>query len=146
MSKTEQIIPNDAWPGAFYGIESTLPFLLHPIIDVPIPTSDDEQEAYILLGTQTMQSLLTALFRYCADTYAIRDHLKTLLERDQHQACHHVLLLLYAACREPVPAGMVAVAGHEEMLTPFFRGVMQALDNWLGAQDELWRREVRHAE
>jgi hypothetical protein len=45
-----------------------------------------------------------------------------------------------------VPASMIAIVGREEMLASFFRGVMQAVDDWLQVQDELWRREMCHAE
>lgn len=150
MRKAEQALPNAERLGVFHGIETAIPFLLAynaiSIQDELPVTRASTTEAYVYLGAQTTRSLLAALFRCCADIYSIRDHLKVLLDCSQYLECHHVILLLYAACRESVPADMITITGREEMLASFFRGVMQAVDDWLQMQDELWRREICHAE
>ncbi|MEG2624178.1 MAG: hypothetical protein RSC06_14890, partial [Clostridia bacterium] len=97
-------------------------------------------EALLTLRKTVTNLLLASLSNHCADLYGIHDHMQTLLGDEQYQECHHVLLLLYAACRESTPISAALVACHGELLIPYMWGAMQALENYLQSQDELYRR------
>ena len=130
--------------------ESKIASLLTPcLLNLPDRCAnlcERETKSLLALSRELTEPLLEKLSIRCADVYEIHNYMRELLDDERYLECHHVLMLLYAACRQIMPRSVVIVACYEDMLMPYMWGALQAFENYIDEQNELYRREDTHVQ
>jgi len=75
-------------------------------------------------GERETRALLPTLYGTYLDIFALSGYLTRLVASGEHRAAHHFLLLLYTACRLPVPRALVDAVRSDLFIRGYVAGAL----------------------
>lgn len=111
-----------------------------PPIDPPSPETVLRMHAQ---GERETRALLPTLYGTYLDIFSLSGYLTRLVANGELQAAHHFLLLLYTACRLPVPHALVDAIRSDLFLRGYVAG---ALSGFRSEENMLNKRYADHME
>ncbi len=122
-----------------------IPAILEVVNDMPRAESSSPEVVLRMhaQGERETRALLPRLYGTYLDIFALSGYLTRLVASGELRAAHHFLLLLYTACRLPVPRPLVDAVRSDLFLRSYVAG---ALSGFRGEEQMLNERYASHTE
>ena len=78
-------------------------------------------------GERETRALLPTLYGTYLDIFALSAYLTRLVTSGEHRAAHHFLLLLYTACRLPLPHALVDAVRSDLFIRGYVAGALSGI-------------------
>ncbi len=103
-----------------------IPAILDVMNDMPQagPSSPEAVLQIHALGERQTRVLISSLYGTYLDIFALSGYLTRLVSDGELRAAHHFLLLLYTACRLPVPRALVDAVRSDIFLRGYVAGAL----------------------
>ena len=97
-------------------------------------------------GEWETRGLISSLYGTYLDIFALSGYLTRLVSGGELRAAHHFLMLLYVACRFPIPRALVVANKDDTLLRGYITGALCGFRSEERMLDERYAAEANHVQ